>query len=71
LANSVNALLKNQPRKGRSWPWKPAGRAPRWVAEAGQGAACSGSSKFEVSSSACNAGTKGGRTAGVTDERRE
>lgn len=29
LANVVSALLKNQPKKGRSWPWKPAGRAPR------------------------------------------
>lgn len=64
MANVVNALLKNQPRKGRSWPWKPTGRAPRRAAEAGRGAACSGSSKLEVSSSACSAGTKGGRTAG-------
>lgn len=64
LTNVANGRLKNQPKNGRSWPWKPTGRAPWWAAEPGRGAASSGSSKLEVSSSVCSAGTKGGRTAG-------
>lgn len=71
MANVVNVLLKNQPRKGKSRPWKPTGGALRWAACAGRGAACSGSSKLEVSSSACSAGTKGGRTAGAREGRQE
>lgn len=64
LASAVNALLKNQPRKGRSWPWKPGRGGSRWAsARRGRGFS-GGSSKLEVSSSARSVCTKGGRAAG-------
>lgn len=58
LARAVRARLKNQPRKGRSCPWKPKGRwSCGWAVGRG---ALSGSSKLDLSSSARSEGTNGG-----------